>query len=327
MPEPPLVSVLTPVYNGEKYLAECIDSVLAQTYRNWEYVIVNNCSTDRSRAIAEHYAQADARIRIHDNRTFVRRVENQNIACQQMSPESRYCKILHADDWLFPDCLRQMVEVAEATPSVGIVGAYGLRGARGHQVAWQGLPYPSTVMSGREVCRRTLLGEFYVFGSPSSHLIRAELVRSEKDFYDTDEFRRQFSDQDVCFRLLQHRDFGFVHQVLTFTREHEDSATAAFARTGLNTDLAARLVVLMRYGPIYLDPDEYRRRSAEVMDRYYRFLGRSLLRLKDKEFRDYHIRVLTHLGHSLDWSRVARPSIVEAARGLGRIPLAHLRKV
>ena len=48
----PLVSVVTPVYNGEAFLAKCIDSVLAQTYRNFEYLIVNNCSTDRSLEIA-----------------------------------------------------------------------------------------------------------------------------------------------------------------------------------------------------------------------------------------------------------------------------------
>ena len=60
----PLVSVVTPVYNEEKNLAECIESVLAQTYPNWEYVIVNNCSTDRSLQIAESYAAQDKRIRV-----------------------------------------------------------------------------------------------------------------------------------------------------------------------------------------------------------------------------------------------------------------------
>jgi len=57
----PLVTVLTPLYNGEKYLAECIESVLNQTYLHWNYVIVNNCSTDGSLAIAASYAAKDRR--------------------------------------------------------------------------------------------------------------------------------------------------------------------------------------------------------------------------------------------------------------------------
>ena len=63
----PFVSIVTPVYNTEKYLAECIDSVLAQTYQNWEYIIVDNCSTDKSPLIAESYACKDSRIKIHYN--------------------------------------------------------------------------------------------------------------------------------------------------------------------------------------------------------------------------------------------------------------------
>ena len=50
------VSVVTPVYNGANYLAECIESALAQTHKNLEYLIVNNCSTDRSQDIAKGYA-------------------------------------------------------------------------------------------------------------------------------------------------------------------------------------------------------------------------------------------------------------------------------
>jgi glycosyltransferase involved in cell wall biosynthesis len=53
----PFVSIITPVYNGEAYLRECIESVLAQTYSNWEYIVVNNCSTDGTLRIAEGYCR------------------------------------------------------------------------------------------------------------------------------------------------------------------------------------------------------------------------------------------------------------------------------
>ena len=112
----PLVSVVTPVYNGEKYIAECIESVLRQTYENWEYVVVNNCGTDRTLEIANAYAKKDPRIRVHNNSEFLKIIPNWNHALRQISPESKYCKIVHADDWLFPECIERMVAVSEQHP-------------------------------------------------------------------------------------------------------------------------------------------------------------------------------------------------------------------
>src|SRR5512146_3249684 len=105
----PLVSVVTPVFNGEKYLRECVDSVLAQTYTNWHYVIVNNCSTDRTLEIAQEYAARDSRIRVVNNREFVGVDANHNNAFREISPDSKYCKVVAADDWIFPECLERMV--------------------------------------------------------------------------------------------------------------------------------------------------------------------------------------------------------------------------
>jgi len=65
----PKVSIVLPVYNGAKYLRESVDSCLAQTFSNWELIIVNDCSTDESSAIAEEYAAKDERIRVIHNET------------------------------------------------------------------------------------------------------------------------------------------------------------------------------------------------------------------------------------------------------------------
>ncbi len=180
----PLVSVVTPVYNGARYLSECIESVLAQSYQNWDYTIVNNCSTDATLEIAESYARRDSRIRIHDNSTFLDLVQNFNQAMRQVSPGSKYCKVVHADDCLFPECLTRMVAVAEENPSVAIVSAYALYGTR---VELDGLPYPSTLVPGREVCRLMLTGRLRSFGSPTSTLIRSDRVRERDSFYDETE--------------------------------------------------------------------------------------------------------------------------------------------
>src|SRR5713101_4897757 len=64
MQNPPKVSVVMAVYNGDKYLREAIDSILAQTYRDFEFIIVDDGSTDTTKDILEHYSEQDARIRV-----------------------------------------------------------------------------------------------------------------------------------------------------------------------------------------------------------------------------------------------------------------------
>lgn len=300
----PLVSVVTPVYNGEKHLAECIESVLAQTYENWEYVIVNNCSTDRSLEIAQRYAQKDARVRIHNNKEFLAMVPNFNHALRQISATSKYCKVVHADDWLFQNCIMEMVKVAEANPSVGLVGSYALKGDR---VFCDGLPYPSTVVPGREICRLSLLSSLYVFGSPTSLLIRSDLVRGRKAFYTGSLI--QTVDQEACYSVLQNTDFGFVHQVLTFTRLHDESQTSFSQR--FNRLLLEQLFILTKYGPVYLSREEYERRLAQKIQSYYTFLGKSVFQRRDKEFWDYHREGLKNLGLPLSWAKLLRAAIRE----------------
>jgi len=131
----PLVSIVTPVYNNAEYLAECIESVLAQSYSHWDYTIVNNCSTDGTLSVAQKYAMRDVRIRIVNNERYLSIIENHNHAIRQISSESRYCKFVFADDWLYPTCIEEMVRVAEEHPSVGLVGAYTMDG---QAVLWQG---------------------------------------------------------------------------------------------------------------------------------------------------------------------------------------------
>ena len=65
--EQPLVSIVTPVYNSDKYFEECIESVLNQTYQNWEYIIADDQSTDRTIEITKQYADTDNRIKLFRN--------------------------------------------------------------------------------------------------------------------------------------------------------------------------------------------------------------------------------------------------------------------
>ena len=288
----PLVSVVTPVYNGAKYLRQCIDSILAQTYANWEYIIVNNGSTDDTLAIAAEYASKDGRIRILSNAQVLPMMQNWNFSLRQISPDSKYCKIVHADDWLMPECLERMVALAEDNPTVAVVASYRLEE---NHVTLDGLPYPSHVTSGRQICRSTLLGGPVVFGAPSNLLLRSSVIRQRPDFYSN--LDNLHADKEVLFEILRDSDFGFVHQVLTFTRRHNEASTA-FSRR-LNTFVAADAACLVKYGPLYLAPDEYKRRFRRFMKDYYRFLAKELLNRREKDFWRYHAAELSKLGYPI----------------------------
>lgn len=307
----PLVSIVTPAYNAERYLADCIKSVLTQTYENWGYVIVNNFSTDGSLKIAEDYAKKDSRIRIHNNIEFLPMVQNFNHSLLQMSPESKYCKIVHADDLLFPQCIEEMVALAETDPSIGIVGSYVLEDVR---VKCDGLPYPSPVSPGEEICRSTLQKKLYVFGSPTSLLIRSDLVRNRNPFYN-DRYL-QVVDQEACFYLLQNADFGFVHQILTYTRLHSKSTTSSASL--LNRLILEELMLLKEFGPIYFSNKEYSKCLAQRMDKYYRFLAGSVFERKDKKFWNFHKQGLKSLELSLRQGRLLKATLRELARKLVR---------
>lgn len=303
-PSLPLVSIVTPAFNEEQYLAECIESILAQTYSNWDYTIVNNCSTDRTLEVAQTYAAKDQRIRIHSNGPFLPALANLNRAYRQISPASKYCKMVLADDWIFPECLECMVHVMEKHPSVGIVGAYGLMNT---WVLWTGLSYPSHCVSGREICRKKLLGGPYVFGSPTSLMFRSDLVRSHDPF--CNESNEQ-ADSEACFELLKACDFGFVHQVLTFSRDERPGGRLTASRE-LNTAAPGTLHELIVYGPHYLTAEEYAECLKSAISKYYDFLAVSVLQRRPREFWNYHKRRLKAEGIDFSRLRVARALAVK----------------
>ena len=305
-PEAPLVSVVTPFYNTAPYLAECIESVLAQTYVNFEYLLVNNQSSDGSREIAVEYARRDPRIRLLDNEVFLDQVANYNQALERISPASKYCKVVQADDIVFPDCLRLMVEVAERDPGIGLVSSYYLYG---DYLDGSGVAYPVTHLSGQEACRQILLTRRSLTGSPSTVLYRADLVRARKPFY---AYGRKHEDTDAAFEILLQHDLGYVHQVLSFSRRDNVSILASIQ--DFNPLLLHYVQLLERYGPRALSIDELRTARANVRWGYYAFLGESVLRRRSDAFWAYHRAGLVALGWRLRWRDILPYTLLAIAR-------------
>ena len=306
----PLVSVVTPVYNGGEYLRECIESVLAQTYRNWRYVIVNNCSADDTLEIARQYAARDPRISVADNEAFLPIVENHNHALTLIDPQSLYCKPVMADDWLYPECLEQMVACALERPTVGLVCASALTGT--DRVLFDRLPAAGaqrTYLTGREAGRTGLLEDGYFFGSPTTMLMRTDLVRARAVFYNPENLQ---ADEEACYDILRECDFGFVHQVLAYVRAHARSYTSGtyylFAMPSCHT------YTLARYGHDYLSEAEFAQRMEARLQQYYARLALGAVEHRGEEFWAYHRHMLQMIGAPLDRVKLGGAIAAHVAR-------------
>lgn len=107
-----LVSVIMPVYNAEKYLAEAVDSVLSQTYRNLELIIIDDCSSDNSLEIARLYTKSDDRVRViaGEKNQGVARVRN----CGIQEARGEYIALLDSDDVWCKEKLERQVKLIES---------------------------------------------------------------------------------------------------------------------------------------------------------------------------------------------------------------------
>jgi glycosyltransferase involved in cell wall biosynthesis len=210
-----LISVCTPVYNGEKFLEECIKGVLAQRYENFEYIIVDNASTDGTAEIIERFSSLDPRIKVFRNISTIPVVDNFQKCAEHCSDESRWIKYACADDYLFPNCLQEMLIVGELSEDIGLVSAYRLYGNR---LSNAGLPVEQSVFKGEEILKRHLMRQLHVCSSSPN-----ALMYKKSAFESVGGFDNQYihADNEMAMRLLDHYDLGFSHFVLTKTGLHE----------------------------------------------------------------------------------------------------------
>jgi len=118
----PRITVLMPVYNGEIYLAEAIESILDQTFKNFEFLIVNDGSTDNSVSIIEDFAKKDERIRLINNKKNKGIVGALNTGLEDAKGE--YIARMDSDDISVPERLEKQVKFMDDNPEVGICGSW-----------------------------------------------------------------------------------------------------------------------------------------------------------------------------------------------------------
>jgi glycosyltransferase involved in cell wall biosynthesis len=313
----PFVSMVTCVYNDELYLDQCIKSVLAQSHQEFEYIICNNHSTDRSGEIAADHAAKDSRIRVVSPPEFLPQAKNFNFALRQIDDRAKYCKMLHSDDWMYPQCLQQMIEVAESNPRIVLVSAYRLIGDQPNAF---GVPLERSSFSGKEASRWQLLGAAYPFGSSSTVMYAADVIRKRApSFFPENRF---FMDVDIAFRLLAEGDFGFVHQILTVSRDQPDSITEAARH--FNFFPMLEYLMVEQYGRDFLSKKEFRTRYKEVTAELYRGMGAQWLRdkvggKKNMRFWDFQRQHLGDIGVEIRPALLAKGVVTAGLHLLGSL--------
>ena len=295
----PLITIVTPFYNTARYLEQCIGSVLAQSYGNFEYILADNCSTDGSLDIARRYAEQDRRIRLMTHTEFVAQMPNYNRALRYVSPDSRYVKIVQADDWLEPHCMAEMVQLAQAHPSVGVVSGCFIAG---DIIGGYGLTFERNVFSGAEACRTRLTTGGTYFGSQTVLMYRADVVRGRDPFYSETDFN---ADTHSCFEVLEHCDFARVPQILMHLRRQAQTISGGLQR--FYPQPLTQYLLVRKYGSRYLEPKQLAHALATTRSRYLMLLARAWLNRADDSFWEFHRHGLASVGERI------RPGAVAAA--------------
>lgn len=217
----PTLSIGLPVYNGEQYLAQALDSLLAQTFTDFELIISDNASDDSTAEICRSYAERDERIRYIRQPVNIGAAPNHNFLVPQA--RGKYFKWASHDDLYDPDLIRLCVEALEARPDVVLAHAWDAYiDERGEIIA--SVPYELDTYDPRPAARlRSLL---YVPGGNDFYgVIRTEVlrrVRPHDTYYNAD---RTF----MAELVLQGRFFQ-VPRTLYFRRDHPDRASRAKTR-------------------------------------------------------------------------------------------------
>ncbi len=215
----PVVSICLPVHNGEQYLADAIESVLNQSFSDFELIVCDDASADSTPRILSHYAARDKRIVYQRNQAALGLFANYN-ECLRLSQGS-FIKPFAQDDLLEPTMLEETVSVLKNNPGINLVST-----AR-RWIAPDGAelkvvqPFPENrKITGSDVVLYNLLCLTNWVGEPSTVIFRSE---AKGEGFDTSFYH--YGDIEYWFRILNGAEYFYLNKVLCSFRRHSEAAT------------------------------------------------------------------------------------------------------
>lgn len=270
MPEHPSLSVLVTVYNREVYLAECLESILASSFEDFEVVVVDDRSSDASVAIARSFADRDRRVRVFQNDENLGDYRNRTRAASLA--RGRFLKYVDSDDLIYAHTLAVMVDAMVANPDAAL--------ALTHSLAEAEKPYPLK-LSPAEAWQQEFLGSGCLTCGPSGSLIRRDA------FVEVGGFREWgvLSDIDLWYRLSASRPVVLLAPGLIWWRRHDDQQ---FALKGADLFYLEKGFELVKATLATADPPISEGDRAAALSRANQHHARRLLSLAIRRHRPLH---------------------------------------
>lgn len=215
----PLVSVCIPVYNGERFVADSIRSVLSQTYDHFELVVIDNQSTDHTVDVVNQFR--DSRLRLIVNESNIGGAANFNKCL--VEARGKYVKLLFADDLIYPQCLEKQVAVLETPGHERVVMTCCRRDIfvdSGRVLMKRGFPRARGVVRGCCAIRKTLRSGGNLIGEPGAVLLRASVLEEVEGFSAARNF---VIDLDFWCRILFKGDIFISGETLCAYRVQKNS--------------------------------------------------------------------------------------------------------
>jgi glycosyltransferase involved in cell wall biosynthesis len=230
----PKVSVCIPVRNGGDFLPLAVDSVLQQSFDDYELIIVDNCSTDRTVKWIEERLSAAPRIRFYKNATNIGLVGNFNACLAHAKGE--YIKFLCADDLLLPDGVRRMSEALDADSSVALVtGGRRLINEGALTLSTQRYAAENVRLPGTDVINRCIFGKNYI-GEPSAVMFRR--TAAQRGFQES---LPHLMDLEMWFHLLEQGSMVNLADEVCAIRQYAGQMSQQNVKTGALIDDNVRL--------------------------------------------------------------------------------------
>ncbi|MGL6100291.1 MAG: glycosyltransferase family 2 protein [Fusobacteriaceae bacterium] len=222
-----LVSIIVPVYNTEKYLTKCIKSILNQTYKNIEIIIIDDGSTDNCAKIIKKYLQNNKNIKY-----FKQRNQGQGVARNKgiQISQGKYIQFIDSDDYIEPLMVEKMINILKKQ-NLDFVNSL-LRFDNGNKIRYYKKEFDCIFLEGKDIIRN-FLNNKNIYTSPVNKLYKKEfLIKNKIEF----PIIRAFEDSLFSLKVAYYaRRTGFIQEAFytAFEREGSTSRTISFSKLKL----------------------------------------------------------------------------------------------